>query len=136
MSNKKEYMKEYRKKNKEKISERQIKYNKEWRKTHDRSEEGKRYYNKNKHRFREKHLIETYGINIEQYNDIFNKQEGKCAICGIHQSELSKALHVDHDHSTGIIRGLLCQKCNQGLGLFNDSIELLGSAREYLVGVL
>jgi len=63
---------------------------------------------------------------------MFNKQNGCCKICKIHQSKLKSALHIDHNHSTNKIRGLLCNKCNQGLGLFNDNIILLTNSINYL----
>ena len=58
-------------------------------------------------------------------------QNGACAICG---NTCSKALAADHDHSTGRIRGLLCNSCNRGLGFFKDEISRLGSAITYLAG--
>jgi hypothetical protein len=67
----------------------------------------------------ERYLKLYYGITLIQYNEIFNSQNGCCKICGTHQSELKKALFVDHDHKTGKIRGLLCHQCNIGIGIFN-----------------
>lgn len=75
-----------------------------------------------------------YNISLGQYNCMFSEQDGKCAICGIHQKELSKRLFVDHEHSNGNVRGLLCHKCNSAIGLFNDDVELLVSAIKYLGG--
>lgn len=75
----------------------------------------------------------NYGITLEDYNLMFEKQKGCCAICGSHQMEFSKHLHVDHCHTTGEVRGLLCQKCNRGLGLFNDNPILLKAAQEYVL---
>ena len=63
---------------------------------------------------------------------MFESQNGKCKICGIHQDVLSKKLVIDHDHNTSIIRGLLCDKCNRGLGHFNDNIDVLKIALNYL----
>lgn len=62
------------------------------------------------------------------------EQDNKCAICGIEFGiDNSKDRpHVDHDHKTGIVRGLLCMKCNAGLGLFGDNIDNLVSAVCYL----
>lgn len=73
-------------------------------------------------------------MTVEDYNTMFLKQEGFCAICDKHQSELKKRLNVDHDHRTGRVRGLLCPKCNKALGLFNDSSEVLDIASKYLKG--
>lgn len=73
-----------------------------------------------------------YGITSEQYNQMFLQQEGCCAICGKHQSEFKRALCVDHNHETGEIRGLLCSKCNLGLGNFKDDSEILKKAIMYV----
>lgn len=73
-----------------------------------------------------------YGITAQFYNELFINQEGCCAICGIHQSELLYTLCIDHDHITRMVRGLLCLKCNSGIGKFQDNTELLGKAIEYL----
>lgn len=77
-------------------------------------------------------LLWRYGIGLEDYNKLFVSQKGYCKICGRHQADLSKKLDTDHDHTTGIVRGLLCHKCNLGLGLFKDNIENLKRAIEYL----
>ncbi len=58
--------------------------------------------------------------------------DGKCGICGITEEEYGRKLHMDHCHETGKLRGFLCQKCNQGLGNYNDSVELLIAAAEYI----
>ncbi len=77
-------------------------------------------------------LKRFYGINVDEYNELFNQQNGKCKICGRHQSELKKSLSVDHNHLTGNIRGLLCNQCNLILGNANDKIIVLEKAIEYL----
>ena len=103
----------------------------------------KAYYEKNKDKKKEyreanpqvikgNKLRSKYGIELEDYNDMFVLQNGKCAICGKHQTELKKALHIDHCHSTGKIRGLLCGNCNRGIGMLNDDIENLKCAILYL----
>ena len=63
---------------------------------------------------------------------MFAIQRGCCAICGTHQSEMKIRLSVDHDHTTGKIRSLLCKSCNIGLGEFKDRVELLKKAISYL----
>jgi len=72
-----------------------------------------------------------YGLSVEQKQALIDGQEGKCAIC---QKELTIThdVCVDHCHSTNIIRGILCRKCNLGIGHLNDSIEILKSALKYL----
>lgn len=77
-------------------------------------------------------LIRQYGITLIQYNEMFSTQNGCCKICGIHQSQLAKALHVDHDHKTNKIRGLLCKKCNSLLGFANDNTTILKNSMTYL----
>jgi len=77
-----------------------------------------------------------FGMTVEQYDEIFETQNGVCAICG--QPEIVKnrygwaRLSVDHDHKTGEIRGLLCQKCNSALGFVNENIPVLQSMINYL----
>lgn len=78
-------------------------------------------------------LRHMYGISMDEYNDLFEKQKGCCAICKKHQTEIKKRLHVDHCHTTGKVRGLLCFSCNNALGQLNDDIELLKAAITYLV---
>jgi len=80
----------------------------------------------------EYNLKRYYGINIEQYNDLFSKQEGKCSICNKHQTTLKNKLVVDHDHATGEIRGLLCKKCNVMIGFAEENIEILENTINYL----
>lgn len=81
---------------------------------------------------KEKHLKNRYGITLNEYNLMFSEQKGCCKICGTHQSELKKSLAVDHCHTQGDVRGLLCQNCNTALGLFKDNIKALENAIEYL----
>lgn len=78
------------------------------------------------------HLQKNFGITLEQFNEMFNSQEGKCRICNKHQSELRITLAVDHNHQTGKIRGLLCDGCNRGIGFLKESKEILENAIKYL----
>lgn len=73
----------------------------------------------------------NYGLSPEQYFEIFQKQEGKCKICG-KELPVGEYLHVDHNPETGEVRGLLCRECNLGLGSFKDNPESLQKAVEYL----
>ena len=75
-------------------------------------------------------LKKRYGISEEQYNEMFNRQNGVCAICKTNEGQ--KQLAVDHDHKTGIIRKLLCMNCNTAIGMFKDDPELLQAAISYL----
>lgn len=79
-------------------------------------------------------LMKLYGITLEQYEEMLTKQKRCCAICGVHQPESIQSLHVDHNHTTKKVRGLLCHKCNRGLGLFKDSPKVLLNAAKYLQG--
>jgi hypothetical protein len=91
---------------------------------------------KNKIR-REKHpdvftdirLRSWYGISKDQYDSMYQSQNGACKIC----TKKTK-LVVDHDHKTGSVRGLLCSKCNQGIGLLKENVTALQNAIEYLNG--
>lgn len=78
---------------------------------------------------RERHLRRRYGITEEGYRALYEAQEGCCAICGEHKD----VLHVDHDHATGTIRGLLCFGCNNGLGSFKDDVRRIVAAADYLL---
>lgn len=72
-----------------------------------------------------------YGIELEDYDRMLAAQNGGCAVC--HAPPNGKYLHVDHDHRTGMVRGLLCQRCNMALGLLEHDSERLFSASRYLL---
>ena len=75
-----------------------------------------------------------YGMTEEDYQQWLYKQDGKCAICGISESEaLGGRFRVDHNHDTTKVRGLLCHSCNIGLGHLGDSIALVRKALGYLM---
>lgn len=76
-------------------------------------------------------LKRLYGITIYEYLDIFKKQEMVCKICR-QECKTRYSLSVDHDHQSGKIRGLLCNRCNRVLGMFEDSRELFLAAERYL----
>ena len=82
--------------------------------------------------YRNQWLRQKYGITVDDYNAMYEKQLGMCQICGVHSSELSKPLHVDHCHETGLVRALLCTRCNAGIGQFLENTETMLSAIEYL----
>lgn len=71
-----------------------------------------------------------YNVSLEEYNKMFEAQSGCCAICKTHQSEFTRALHIDHCHKSNKIRGLLCVNCNTGLGHFKENVGLLQQAIE------
>jgi len=77
-------------------------------------------------------LRKTYGISIESYNAMIESQGRVCAICLKCFSKNKKKPHVDHCHATGKIRGILCHNCNLGIGQFEDNVEHLSNAIQYL----
>lgn len=91
-----------------------------------------KWANANKDRIRNSHLKYHYGITTEDYNRMFNSQDGKCAICNTHQSELDKVLSVDHNHTTNKVRGLLCVNCNHALGALREDSQIINGMLNYL----
>ena len=77
----------------------------------------------------ERRLQREYGVTSQQLAVLVAKQGGKCALC---RERLAR--HVDHDHLSGVVRGVFCFRCNSGLGQFADRIDLLGMAIHYLRG--
>jgi Recombination endonuclease VII len=116
-------------------------YNKRWRakrKIHVRN-----YFKKHNQKYRERNsesiyygkIKYKYGLSKAKYEKLLTKQRGVCAICLRPPSERKYGrLHVDHDHKTNKIRGLLCYNCNHGLGLFKDNRQNLYRAANYLKG--
>lgn len=85
---------------------------------------------------RNRRLLRDYSLSSEQFDRLLERQDGRCAICNAIM-ELGRGTSptqccVDHDHTTGEVRGLLCNHCNRALGLFKDSEENLRRAFEYL----
>lgn len=74
----------------------------------------------------------TFGVTLDDYNRLLAEQNGRCAICETDDPGGRGAFHVDHDHETGQIRGLLCNECNIGLGKFGDDPARLRAAADYL----
>lgn len=91
--------------------------------------------NENRRRFQ---LGKLYGLTVAEYDDLLQRQGGVCAIC--QQDEPASngrtgkkfRLSVDHCHDTGVVRGLLCQKCNRAIGLLGDNVGILQKAILYL----
>ena len=97
----------------------------------------KHWRKRNEVRCQDASLKKHYGMTIDEYEKMYDKQKGLCFICGNPETTQcnngkSRKLAVDHCHKTGKIRGLLCTSCNRGLGYFQDSIDLLTKATEYL----
>ena len=138
--------KKYREKGKEKKNSiMREKYNKNKKHEHERS---KKYYQKHKEKrkvYRESRKISKrnsnlqrqFGITLDDYNRMSQQQNGVCAICGkpetAHNQGGLRPLSVDHDHKTGKVRGLLCGRCNTGLGQFQENKLFLLSAITYLM---
>lgn len=87
------------------------------------------------------HITRVYGLTEKDYELLLEKQDGKCGICGIKEidfitnNKIKRKItrfFIDHDHETKIIRGLLCDKCNRGIGLLGDSYESVIKATFYL----
>jgi hypothetical protein len=106
--------------------------------TYQRGLEYNRQYSKkpeNKIRARNNSLIWRYGITQQDYENMIVEQNSKCAICGTDNPRSKDNLwHIDHCHKTKKVRGLLCQNCNTGLGKFKDDLIILQKAVEYLKG--
>jgi hypothetical protein len=109
--------KEYRKNNPEKIKVQR-----------------KKFSGKYKHKYKAYQIMYEYNMSIDEYQDMFKKQNSTCAIC-FTQIKPDKGLRsacIDHDHETGKVRELLCFHCNTGLGMFKDNIGLLENSVKYL----
>lgn len=96
----------------------------------------KRTYDPSYHRARK--LMKTYGISLDDYEYMLDRQGGVCAICSQPETVAygggeGKFLQVDHCHATGLIRGLLCGCCNRGIGMFDDEMKFLPYAIVYLL---
>ena len=102
-------------------------YQSEWARTHrvqiNAARRGKRTAQSYKYNLKKK-----YGLTVDQFNEIVASQNGTCPICG----KKPKKFHVDHDHATGAVRGLLCLKCNSGMGVLGDDVAILVKAIKYL----
>jgi len=83
----------------------------------------------NSYDHRSTQIKSTYGVNREYINILFIKQNGLCAIC---LCELNESYHIDHNHKSKVVRGLLCRNCNLGLGFFKDNIDFLNNSIRYL----
>lgn len=112
-------------------------------------EKGKKYHQKNREKmnartraYYQAHLeqsrlwsrrnnVKRYGVSEEEYDALFKRGAGQCWICH-GDPDTGKQLSIDHDHTTGVIRGLLCRTCNFGVGSFRDNPALCESGASYL----
>ena len=124
----KQYAQDYYLKNKDHIKAQNIKWH------HDNKESisARKKANYSKDETKNQKLQKLYGITLDDYNKMWADQAGCCATCGIHSSALTKPLHVDHCHTTGKVRGLLCTQCNTALGMAKDDIQTLKNMIKYL----
>jgi hypothetical protein len=83
----------------------------------------KKYNKENPDKRKSAILKYEYGITLDQYNEMFKEQEGKCAICQRHQNKLTRTLCVDHDHKTNKVRALLCLTCNTDVSVVENRLE-------------
>lgn len=103
------------------------------RRAFDRQRQKGKAQNNSRHRAtrRKAFLKKAYGLTEQAYENMYSAQNGKCAVCG--RSEEHRRLSVDHDHSTGKVRSLLCSRCNSALGLLSESVETIQSLKEYVL---
>ena len=118
------YHKEYYSKNPDRFKDTRIKYYENNKEAY--AERSRKWYAdpKNKIKVRER----KFKVDFWQ---MVRDQDNKCAICGTEFTDYSQ-VHIDHNHKTGLVRGLLCKQHNRGLGFFNDNWELLEKAAQYL----
>lgn len=81
---------------------------------------------------RKKYLKDEFNMTSAEYDNLLSSQNYCCKICGVHKDNVKNHLSVDHCHKTGKIRGLLCIKCNSGIGFFNEDKGIINKAIKYL----
>ena len=98
------------------------------------NEQKQRWYQRNPEAARSAQLTKYYGIDSDEYERLLTEQGGRCKICNSDKPgrKTNKFFSVDHNHTTGKVRGLLCSKCNSAIGLMQDSSAILRKAAEYL----
>lgn len=111
-------------------------YSADYRKTDKRKSYEADYRKKNaekrKTQMREWRLKKEFDLTIDEFNQLLANQNHACAICRTTVPTGAGTWHVDHCHESGVVRGLLCSKCNQMLGLASDNVNILRSAIKYL----
>lgn len=81
---------------------------------------------------KDKFLQTKFGITLNKYLSILLLQDNCCKICGLNMDNYSKYFDVDHNHENNQVRGLLCNRCNMGIGLLRDDFNLVKNAIDYL----
>jgi hypothetical protein len=102
------------------------------RERHLRNQRARRERPEVKAKERAGHLRRAFGITQERYEELLGAQDGGCAVCS-KEPKTGKSLHVDHDHDTGAIRGLLCFSCNAALGHLREDEERIRALAAYLL---
>src|SRR3990167_3179473 len=130
-----EHIREYRRKTKttRNARRRQLYRRDEWRRIKQR-QQSKEWQEKNPSK-RLAQRLRPFGISVQEYQTILTEQNNKCAICERRRNidhKRFKRLHLDHNHKTGKVRGLLCSSCNLGLGKFRDDPTIIEKAAMYL----
>jgi NAD-dependent dihydropyrimidine dehydrogenase PreA subunit len=117
----------YRLHRKEELAKKKI-----WYATHKTAvvEQRRDYYLKHGDDVKLRQRTRRRGLTVEQFTQMLDRQQGKCLICETVPQD--HVLQIDHDHRTGVVRGLLCRDCNSGLGRFQDNAGLLKKAATYL----
>lgn len=125
---KKQYFRDYYRKRKEKLDA----YKKDWigRNPDKPAEYSKKYNDKTKEKRQKWQREYLYGLTHEQFEAMLAEQDNKCALCSRSFNEAK--IFVDHCHSVGNVRGLLCPACNTALGLIKDDLGWLAKAKKYL----
>ena len=122
------YQRAYGKANKDKLSDYHKSY---YQKNKDAmNSQSRAYYHANREEILVQQRTTKFGLASSEYDKLLTNQGGACAICGTEPN--GRALAVDHNHDTGLVRGLLCHHCNTAIGLLDDSPERLIRAIEYL----
>lgn len=99
----------------------------------ERHKQSVREYNAAHPEVKQRQRIKKYGMTLDEKQSLLEAQNGVCAICGCAgESGRWKKLYIDHDHKTGKVRGMLCERCNFALGHFDDDISRLERAINYL----
>ena len=100
-------------------------------KKYRQTEKGKQTHRKSNKKYRQtkkgkkatkKSLLKRHNMQLEDYKKLIEQQDGCCAICGKHPSKFDRILSIDHNHTTGKVRGLLCVYCNTGLGWLENNM--------------
>ncbi len=107
-------------------------WNRGYTKTTKGQQQRKVYYQKYKEKQLDRKLQKKFGITLQEYKAKLDNQRGRCMICGRTPAENGKALAVDHNHKTGVVRDLLCNNCNVCLGFIENSKVDVACLKQYM----